>query len=289
MSQPERHDQDDELQALVRRLEDEFGRRPADEPTPSYGEAHLIPQPGYRLRLPLGMPRAVWVIMAINIAVFLVPALLDLLGVRIAGMLPSDYVLALGAKSNAAIAQRGEYYRLLTAMFLHAGLLHIGFNTYALYALGPEAERLYGTPRFLALYVIAGLAGSVASYAFTARPGVGASGAIFGLIGGLAAFYYASRRLLGEISRQQIGSLITVVLINLFIGFSSPLIDNSAHVGGLIGGMVVGWLLAPRFEVDERLYPPIVVRRSLPLAWPGTLAFLGSLGWLVMTIRPPIR
>jgi rhomboid protease GluP len=229
------------------------------------------------------------VLLAVNIAVFAIPALLDLLGVRIAGMHVNEYVLELGAKSNAAIKLRGEYYRLLSAMFLHAGLFHIGFNAYALYALGPETERLYGTPRFLALYFISGLASSIASYALTPSDGVGASGAIFGLIGGLAAFYYTSRRLLGEIARRQIGSLITVIMINLFIGFSTPRIDNTAHIGGLIGGALVGWLIAPRFEVDERIYPPIIVRRSLPLAWGWTFGVLALLVFLATIINPPIR
>lgn len=289
MSQTDHQGQDDDLQPILQRFDEEFGQRSPDEPAPIAGEAQPIQQPGYQLRLPLATPRAVWVLLAINIAVFAIPTLLQMIGVRIDGIPINDYVLDLGAKSNAAIKQNGEYYRLISAMFLHAGLLHIGFNAYALYVLGPEAERLYGTRRFLALYVIAGLAGSIASYALTPNDGVGASGAIFGLIGGLASFYYASRQLLGDIARRQIGSLVTVIMINLFIGFSSQLIDNSAHIGGLVGGALIGWLLAPRFEVDERLYPPTVVRRSLALAWPGALGILALLILLALVINPPIR
>jgi rhomboid protease GluP len=303
VSQPN-DNQDDELQPLLRRFDEEFGPRREADPAPVYGDVQPIPQQrSVRLSLPFGTPRAVWVLLAINIAVYAIPALLELLGVRVSARLPSqyfpelnpqgtvtptDYLFAMGAKINTAIAG-GQYYRLVTAMFLHGGLLHIGFNAYALYALGPEAERIYGTMRFLALYFIAGLAGGVASYALNASPAVGASGAIFGLIGGLAAFYYVARRLLGEVSRQQLGSLITVIMINLFIGFSTPVIDNTAHIGGLIGGAVVGWLLAPRFEVDERLYPPVVVRRSWPLAWPGALGILALLILLAVLINPPIR
>jgi rhomboid protease GluP len=295
LSDPERQDNHD-LQPLLRRLDDEFGPRreqgePQDpeQPAPVYGEAPPVEPPRtYRLKLPLGPVRAVWVLLALNIAIFVIPSLLQLIGVRVGGIPIYDYTLFLGAKDNASIAQGGQYYRFLTAMFLHGSLLHIGFNAWALYAIGPEAERIYGTVRFLALYFLAGLAGGVASYAFSSAPSVGASGAIFGMIGGLAAFYYVSRRLLGEMSRQQLGSLITVVMINLFIGFSTPLIDNSAHLGGLAGGALAGWLLAPRLEVDERLYPPQVVRRSLPFAWPGALASLALLVFLVMTISPPI-
>jgi rhomboid protease GluP len=301
VSQPN-DNQDDDLQPVLRRLSEEFGPRRADEPAPVYGEAQpLPPQQSYRLSLPMRRPRAVWVLLAINVIVFVVPEILGLLGVRVSALVPSryypelnpqsyitpsDYLFAVGAKNNTAIAA-GEYYRFLTAMFLHGGWLHIAFNAYALYALGPEAERIYGTARFLALYFVAGLAGGVASYALNASAAVGASGAIFGLIGGLAAFYYVSRSLLGDVSRQQLGSLITVIMINLFIGFSTPRIDNTAHIGGLVGGAVAGWLLTPRFELDERLYPPAIVRRSLSWAWPGVLALLALLVALVMMINPP--
>jgi len=276
--------QDNDIQPILRRFDEEFGPRPEEQPAPVYGEAQPIPQQGYLLSLPLGRPHEVWWLLAINVLIFLHSGLLsrNLFS-------PSNSVLdILGAKVNSLI-QAGQYWRLITAMFLHGSLLHIGFNAYALYVLGPEAEQIYGTPRFLALYFIAGLAGGVASYALTPRDSVGASGAIFGLIGGLGAFYYVSRGLLGEISRQQLGNLITVIMINLFIGFSSPVIDNTAHIGGLIGGAAIGWMLAPRFQVDQRLYPPQVVRRSWPLAWPGALGLLALLVLLVSVINPPIQ
>lgn len=301
MSQPD-DKQDDDLQPVLRGFDKEFGPRREDEPAPVYGEARPIPpQQSFRLSLPLRRPRAVWVLLAINVIVFVVPELLELLGVPVSARIPSryfpelnpqdfvtpsDFLFAVGAKINSAIAA-GEYYRLVTAMFLHGGWLHIAFNAYALYALGPEAERIYGTARFLALYFIAGIAGSVTSYALNPNPAVGASGAIFGLIGGLAAFYYISRQLLGDVSRQQLGSLITVIMINLFIGFSSPVIDNAAHIGGLFGGAAAGLLLAPRFFIDERLYPPAIVRRSQPWAWLGALGLLAMLIILAMAINPP--
>jgi rhomboid protease GluP len=281
---------DDELQPVLRRFDEEFGQRPEREQQPIYGEARPIPQQGYQLRLPLGRPRAVWVLLALNIAIFAIPTLLQLVGVRVNGIPINNYLLFLGAKDNEGIKLRGEYYRLLTSMFLHGGLLHIGFNAWALYALGPEAERLYGTARFLAIYFIAGLAGGVASYTLSPNPAVGASGAIFGLIGALAVFYYTSRELLGSAARQQLGSLITVIMINLFIGFSSGgLIDNFAHLGGLAGGALMGWLLAPRFAVDERLYPPQVVRRPLPWGWAAAVGFLALLVVTILVINPPIQ
>lgn len=286
MTQPDQ--QDDQPAPATRELEPAFGARPAGA-QPVVGEAQPIPQPGYRLRLPFARPRAVWVLLALNIVIFAIPTVLQIIGLRVGGLPINDLLLDLGQKDNAGIAG-GEYYRFLTSMFLHAGLLHIGFNAWALYAIGPESERIYGTPRFLALYFIAGFAGGVASYLRSPIPAVGASGAIFGLIGGLAAFYYSSRKLLGEISRQQLGSLVTVIMINLLIGFgSNGRIDNNAHIGGLIGGALVGWLLAPRFELDERLFPPQIVRRSLPFGWAGALMVLAILVAAVMTMNPPIR
>src|SRR5262249_53587703 len=216
MSEPDPTKQDDDdMQPLLRRFDEEFGQKQEREPEPVYGEARPIPQQTYRLRLPLGRPRAVWVLLALNIAIYVIPTLLQFMGVRVNGVPINDYLLSIGAKDNAGIKQRGEYYRFLTSMFLHGGLLHIAFNAWALYALGPETERIYGTARFLAIYFIAGLAGGVASYARSPYPAVGASGALFGLIGALAVFYYTSRDLLGNMARQQLGSLITVIMINL--------------------------------------------------------------------------
>lgn len=281
-SEPEKPDND--LRPLIERLGEEFGPRREHEPAPVYGEARpLPPQQTIQLRLPIGRPRAVWVLLALNIAIFLVSGVLS-------GNLftPSNAVLfLLGAKVNQLI-QAGQYWRLIASMFLHANLIHVAVNCYSLYAIGPQTERFYTTPHFLALYFISGLTGGAASYALSPNPGVGASGAIFGLVGGLAAFYYIARKLLGDASRQQLGSLVTIIMINLFIGLSSGgLIDNYAHMGGLAGGLVIGWLLAPRFAVDERLYPPQVVRRGLRFGWPGALIFLAVLVLLVRTISPP--
>ncbi len=244
---------------------------------------------GYQLRLPLGKPIAAWIILGLIVGIYAIPALLDTIGLRISGTIEiSDLVRIWGAKINELIYLGGQYYRFITAMFLHANLMHIFFNAYALYSLGMETERIYGTPRFLMLYLLAGLGGGIASYAFNPDPSVGASGAIFGLVGGLAAFYYLSRKLLGALSRQMIGSLVFITLINLGLGFSSPLIDNSAHLGGLVVGAIVGLLLAPRYILDQRVFPPVIMRRSIPIAWAGAAGLLVVLIILALAIRPPM-
>jgi rhomboid protease GluP len=226
--------------------------------------------------LPLYRPMVAWVLLGLNIAIYIIPELLGVTGL----------VQDLGAKSNAAI-RSGEYYRFLTAMFLHAGLTHIMFNAFALYSLGLDVERFFGHARFLAIYMVAGLGGGVASYALSPNDSVGASGAIFGLIGALAAFFYQSRKLFGEMSRQQIGSLIFVTLINLGIGFTTPRIDNYAHIGGLLAGALAGMLLAPRLSVDA--WRGIIQREGRGYGWPGVALLAGALIAAALMIQPPIR
>ncbi|NWG19184.1 MAG: rhomboid family intramembrane serine protease [Chloroflexi bacterium] len=269
---------DDEYQQMLRNLD---AAREPDEPA--------APQETLRLRIPVFVPWVARVLLAINIAVFAVPWILDSIGIRVAGNVTIYEVLLIwGAKENAAIFAGGQYYRFLTAMFLHGGLAHLFFNAFALYSLGFETERIFGSQRFLALYLIAGLGGGLASYGFNANPSVGASGAIFGLVGALSAFYYTARPVLGGIARQQLGSLMFVALINLAFGFTVRYIDNNAHIGGLLTGALAGWLLAPRFAIDTRCYPPAVARLSFRFAWPATLALLALLVFLAMIITPPL-
>lgn len=275
---------DADYQRILRNLE-AAGRAP-EEPSPAETEPQTA---SVQVRLPLFTPRVARILLAINIAAFVVPWLLDVLGIRIAGAVSIyEFSLIWGAKDNAAIFAGGQYYRFLTAMFLHGGLAHLFFNSFALYSLGFETERLFGAQRFLAIYMIAGLGGGVASYAFNPNPSVGASGAIFGLIGALIAFYMVARRVLGGIARQQLGSLIFITLINLALGFTTPYIDNNAHIGGLLTGVLLGWLLAPRFALDTRSYPPTLARLGLRGGWALTLAVLATLIVLVMLITPPL-
>lgn len=257
MSQPA--DRDDELEGGLGRME--------GDAAPAYGaERPASPPPRPAMRRP--QVRAVWAILAAIVVAYVLSCLLsgDLTQPRLGAL------ILLGAKENRLI-EMGQYWRLITATFLHANLVHIFFNGYALFALGPESERIYGTGRFLALYLIAGLGGSVASYLFSPAPSVGASGAIFGLIGGLGAFFFLSRQAFGEFARTQIQSMAAIALINLFIGFASPgVIDNWGHMGGLAAGALVGAALAPRFTRAPGLYPPTLVRRFSPWGWPAAAA-----------------
>jgi membrane associated rhomboid family serine protease len=144
----------------------------------------------------------------------------------------------------------GEYYRLLTAAFLHGSLLHLMFNMLALYMLGPGLEAALGRVRFLALYLLSALGGSVTSYALASplQPSLGASGAIFGLFG---ATLVISRRL-----RADVGPILVVLGINLVLSFTIPNIDWRAHIGGLVVGAIIaaGFAYAPRTRRDFFAY-----------------------------------
>jgi rhomboid protease GluP len=198
----------------------------------------------------------------------------------------TDWVTLWGAKVNAAIAA-GQIWRLVTPLLLHAGLLHLFVNMYSLVAIGPAVERLFGSRRMLAVYILAGVVGVEFSLAFSPYASVGASGAIFGLLGALAAFLYIHRRTLGPSGQITLRRIIFVALLNLGLGLA-PGIDNWGHLGGLLSGVAMGGYLGPRLEpigmdlgrlhlVDRR--PWDQVRRRLWVA----VAVVAVLAALAMT------
>jgi rhomboid protease GluP len=159
-----------------------------------------------------------------------------------------DLPIEVGAKANEYI-RAGELWRFFTPMLLHGSLVHIGFNMYALYIFGIGLERRFGHGRFLLLYILSGFAGTVFSFLFTSSYSIGASGAIFGLIGAEGIFLFQNRKLFGNQVRGAINNVIFVVVINLFLGLQ-PGIDNWGHVGGLMGGLIFAWFAGPHWEVQ---------------------------------------
>ena len=144
----------------------------------------------------------------------------------------------------------GEWWRLVTPVLLHGSLLHLLFNMYFLYLVGPLVEQLYGSARFLLLYALTAAAGSAASFLFGGpNPSVGASGAIFGLCGVLLAVSVVHRPVLDGRGRAVMSQIGGLVLLNLIIGFGfdalGARIDNAAHVGGLLAGLWLGFVLPP--------------------------------------------
>ncbi len=139
----------------------------------------------------------------------------------------------------------GQWWRLLTACFLHIGIVHIALNMYILYQAGLFVERLYGGFRFLVLYLAAGIGGNLAGVVLHPMiVSAGASGAIFGVYGGLLAFLLRQRAVIRPEAAQAIGrSALIFIGINLFYGLATPHTDLTAHVGGIVTGFLAGLLL----------------------------------------------
>lgn len=148
----------------------------------------------------------------------------------------NEMFYALSDNRDAVLS--GQVYRMISSMFVHADIIHLLFNMYALYILGPQVERYYGKTKFTLIYFISGLMGSLFSCVFMSSNtySMGASGAIFGLLGSIAYFTYYYRATLQGLLRSQI---VPVILLNLSLGLFVSGIDMMGHVGGLIGGILM--------------------------------------------------
>jgi len=232
------------------------------------------------MRLPITRPLITYVLLGTIIAVFVAQIVSQQVNY------PFDPLTQAGALDFRRVL-RGEYYRLFTSMFLHLGLPHIFFNGWALWSFGQTVERLFGHTRFVLIYFLGGLCGSVASFFFTRGISVGASGAIFAIFGAEMIFLYRNRRVLGEAARQDLRSLIFLAVINFAIGLYSqvspqgPAIDNWGHIGGFCAGIVLGWFIAPQFQVQPDPAGPtgFRIQDTTPIArtWPVPLLFAGGL------------
>lgn len=175
-------------------------------------------------------------LIALNIVVYIITIYLNLKWGNGSFLdMDAGVLVLMGAKYNPLISS-GQYFRLITCMFLHGGLMHIAFNMYALNAIGPLVERVYGKSKFLIIYFTAGICSSLLSYKFSNAISVGASGAIFGLLGAVLVFGFKMKNSIGK---QFMNSILQVIAINIFIGLALPNIDNFGHMGGLLGGLVV--------------------------------------------------
>jgi len=237
----------------------------------SAASAHSV-----RLRVPQNRPFWTYVILTLNALAFVATLALG-----------RSFVLSWGAKVNEAILA-GQVWRLATAIFLHVDVLHIAFNSYALFIFGPQVERAYGGTRFLLMYFLSGLGGSGLSFLLSPHPSVGASGAIFGLIGVMGAYLYRYRNQFIA-GKSRLTNILGVVAYNLLYGFIVPAIDNWAHIGGLLSGLLLGWFLAPIYETvqPDPLKPPRLVDQGPRTRWVVgiLLAVLGiglvvAIGWL---------
>lgn len=159
-----------------------------------------------------------------------------------------DTLIKFGA-NYIPLVKSGEYYRIITSAFLHIGAMHLIFNMYALYVAGSQIEYIYGKVKYIFIYLVSAIMGSLFTIALSGDNVVaaGASGAIFGLFGSLLYFGYNYR---GYMGNALISQILPVVVLNLFIGFSNPNIGNAAHIGGLIGGYLISMVLGANID-DE--------------------------------------
>lgn len=194
------------------------------------------------VEMPRSAPYVTYTIIGITILFYLLQLASE-------ALLGGDLPAALLMKSNDAIRD-GQIWRLLTPALLHGSPAHIGFNMYALFSFGVSLERHFGHGRFLLLYVLGAFAGNVASFLFSDAPSLGASTAIFGLLGAEGIFLLQNRKLFAGQFRSAIGNIIFIAAINLFIIGSLPGIDNWGHIGGLLGGLMFTWFAGPQWEIE---------------------------------------
>lgn len=141
---------------------------------------------------------------------------------------------------SPSLIDAGQWWRLLTPILVHGSVFHIMMNMFILYLYGPNVEQAFGTFRFVVMFLLSGLLGSAFSYAFPPdNPSVGASGAIFGVVGVLLVYLYIRRR--SQFMAEHLRGLTGFLILNLILGFVFPSIDIFAHIGGLLGGVLLGF------------------------------------------------
>lgn len=184
---------------------------------------------------------------------------------------PLDFqsLLLLGWGANyGPLTLDHQFWRIFTCMFVHGGLIHVGANMWCFWDFGRIAERVYGRWRFAIIYLLTGLASSVSSLAIhPVTPSVGASGAIFGVVGALVFPFYRKRVVLpSPVMKAMMRSLLTFIVINLLIGSAVPFIDNAAHVGGLLAGLALGAVitqLAMSGHDLNRVFPKVAATTAV--------------------------
>ena len=218
-------------------------------------------------------------IIAVNIVIF------GLMVVRgVSPMMPAvNDLLDWGANYGPKTLD-GDWWRLFTSMFLHVGVIHLGVNMWVLWQIGPLVERLVGNSGFLVMYVISGVGGSLASLAWQpATTSAGASGAVFGLFGGLLGFVALSRHSIPtRLFKSLVSSALTFLVFNIVFGLSVPAIDLAAHLGGFLAGLICGLGLSQHVELEAGRRRPL---RNLAVALGGAAALYGI--WLLLPPPAP--
>ncbi len=226
-------------------------------PASSPDRQPVSPPQTMRVATPSARPYVTYSIMGVTIGFYL----LQLVSVSVFGYANDaaqmDWLEFYGSKINELI-RAGQVWRFLTPVLLHASIPHILFNMYALLVIGVGLERYFGHGRYLLLYVLGGFTGNVLSFLFSSGYSVGASTAIFGLIGAEGVFLYQNRQLFGRRFGSAIGNVIFIIVVNLVIDFvPGSGIDYWGHIGGLLGGLIFTWFAGPRWGVETIYSSPL--------------------------------
>ena len=247
-----------------------------NETPPASASPQPPPSPqSVRVEMPRSAPYVTYTIIAITVFFYILQLLSEY-------ALGNDILVIYGARINEAILA-GELWRFLTPALLHGSLPHIAFNMYALLSFGASLERHFGHGRFFLLYLLSAFTGNVASFLFSPGYSVGASTAIFGLLGAEAIFLIQNRKSFPGQFRNAIGNIIFIAAINLFIIGSLPGIDNWGHIGGLVGGLMFTSFAGPLWEI-EGVYPAyhLVDKRSPQAIMAGVVTVILLFGALAV-------
>jgi rhomboid protease GluP len=238
------------------------------------------PPPPQPVQIPIHPPSGrVWV----TYAIIGVTACIYLLQTLSKTVFNVDYPAYLGMKVNDFILM-GQIWRLITPMLLHGSVLHIGFNMYFLYRIGPGLERNYGSGRFLLLYLATAFSGNVFSFLFTPAASLGASTAIFGLVTAYAVLIYRNRRFFADPQKALTDITITIVA-NLILGLSAG-IDNFGHVGGLLGGLAIGWFGGPQLAIKLEADGYHIFNRQSATRYAAVIAAVTTAFALLAALKP---
>ena len=229
-------------------MSEEYRSEENTEPVPSENQRQTI-----SFSLIQGKPIVTYMLIGITAMVYLLQALSKYKYGR-------DYPMAYGAKISPYITYYHQYWRLITPIFLHGSIMHILFNMYALFTLGPSLEHYYGHWNFLRFYLITGFGGNVLSHIAAPKTvSVGASTALFGLIAAQAMFIYKNRAILRNY-KSALQNIGLVIVMNLALGMKGG-IDNWGHLGGLLTGLLLAWLIGPEivFVFDPERQKPVMI------------------------------
>lgn len=204
-------------------------------------------------------PIITYILIAINVLVFILSMF-------------NENILLNFAVNRELIVNIGQYYRLFTGMFLHSGIIHLLFNMYALYIIGMQLESFLGKWKYLVVYLLSGLGASMLSIFFSNSFSVGASGAIFGLMGALLYFGYHYRVYLDSVVKSQI---IPLIVLNLILGFTLSGIDNWAHVGGLVSGILATMAVGVKYKSTKFEMINGVILYLIYIGFLGYMVFFG--------------